>query len=216
MVDIKEVDNYQGLLKKIPGIINTRIIVGDDGKLTEIHVLSDLSRGPKQIVRDIQSALLVSYNLSVDHKIISVAQVEDNNFGIRDFRLKIDSIQIFSRSGKIEARVLLKKNDQIYEGTAVGGNSDKGRLRVVAEATQHAIHQFLKKDFLFVLTDVVRFSLAERRAIGVSILHFTKQGEEYLSGSAFIHNDENETVVKATLNAVNRRLTTYLEDSKNT
>ncbi|HHT64476.1 MAG: hypothetical protein ACOX25_04005 [Caldicoprobacterales bacterium] len=213
MVDMKEIDHYQKLLNKIPGIINTRIIVDDNGNLTEVHVLSDLSRGPKQIVRDIQSALIASYNLSVDHKIISVAQVGGSNIGMRDFRLNIDSVQIFSRQGMVEARVLLKKDHRVYEGVSSGGNSAQGRLRVVAEAALRAVHQFTNKDFQFVLSDVVRISLADRNAIAVSILHFTGQGEEYLSGSAFVHNDESVTVVKATLNAINRRLPTCCEDS---
>ncbi|HHU49419.1 MAG: hypothetical protein ACOYEH_03425 [Caldicoprobacterales bacterium] len=211
MVDEKEIESYQELLNKIPGIINTRIIVGEDGNLKEIHVLSDLSRGPKQIVRDVQSALIAGCNLSVDHKIISVAQVEDNRIGIQEFRLAIDSIQVFSRKGKMEACVLLKNDDQVYEGIAVGGNSALGRLRVVAEAVLRAIHKFLNQEFLFVLSDVVRINLADRKAIAVSILHFSSQGEEYLSGLAFIRNDENEAVVKASLSAINRRLTVYMD-----
>jgi hypothetical protein len=215
MISTKEIENYQRLLNKIPGVINTKMILNQDGHLTEIHVLSDLSRGPKQIVRDVQSALLASYDLSIDHKIISVAQVEDDNIGIRDHRLAIDSVQVHSRLGKVEAFVLLKKGDQIYEGTAVGGNSAKGRLLVIAEATLQAIHKYLNKSFLFVLSDVIRINLAERNAIVISILHFTNQGEEYLSGSAFIrNNDDIETVVKATLNAVNRRLSIHLNDNK--
>lgn len=214
-INPKEVKKYQNLLNKIPGIINVKMILDQDNNLTEIHVLSDLSRGPKQIVRDVQSALLASYDLSIDHKIISVAQVEDDNIGVRDFRLIIDSIQTHIRLGKVEAMVLLKKDDQIYEGTAVGGNSAKGRLRVIAGATLQAIHRFLNKNFVFVLSDVIRINIADRNAIVISILHFINQREEYLSGSAFIHNnDETETVVKATLNAVNRRIPIHIDKNK--
>lgn len=120
MLDLKDIESCQNLLNKIPGVINTKVVANEEGKPTEIHVLADLSRGPKQIVRDVQSALLASYNLSVDHKIISVAQIEDNNIGVRESRLAIESIQIYSKSGKIEACILLKKDEQLYEGIAVG------------------------------------------------------------------------------------------------
>ena len=58
---------------------------------------------------------------------------------------------------------------------------------------------------------IVGINLADRKAIAVSILHFSSQGEEYLSGLAFIRNDENEAVVKASLSAINRRLTVYMD-----
>jgi hypothetical protein len=209
MVDVHKLEEYQLLLNKLPGILSSRINVDDKGNITEIHILSDVSRSPKQIVRDIQSALLANNNLQVDHKIISIAQVEDNQIGIREFRLSIDSIQMFSRKTKVEALVLLKKDDQIFEGNSIGGNSPEGRMRVVAEATLMAVHQFCKKEFLFVLSDVLPITLANRKAITVSVLHFTEKGDEYLCGSAFIHNDESETVVKATLDAINRRLVNY-------
>jgi hypothetical protein len=37
-------------------------------------------------------------------------------------------------------------------------------------------------------------------------MHFTNMGNEYLSGSAFVQNSDDEAAVKATLDAVNRRL----------
>jgi len=211
MMDLKDIESYQKLLNKIPGVINTKVIINEEGELTEIHVLADLSRGAKQIVRDVQSALLASCNLSVDHKIISVAQIDNNNIGIRESRLVIESIQIYSRSGKIEACVLLKKDDQVYEGISVGGNSSKGRLRVISEATLRAIHRYLKQDFVFTLSDVVKVNLVDQNIIVVSMIHLNNKGEEYLSGSAVIKGDEDEAVVKATLNAVNRKLAILLK-----
>ena len=75
MVDFNSIEEYQELLSKIPGILNVRIIAdADNNTLTEIHVLSNTSRSPKQIARDIQSALLASYNIRMNHKIISIAR----------------------------------------------------------------------------------------------------------------------------------------------
>ena len=206
MVDVQNIKEYQLLLNKLPGIIRSKIVTDENGNLIEIHILSDVSRSPKQIVRDIQSALLANDNLQVDHKIISVAQIEDNQIGIREFRLSIDSIQMLSRQSKVEARVILKKDEQQFEGTSTGGNSPLGRLRIVAEATLKAVHQFCNKEFLFVLSDVLPITLANRKVITVSVMHFTEKGDEHLSGSAFVHSDENEAVVKATMDAINRRL----------
>lgn len=210
MAETEKIQEYQNLLNRLPGVLSSRIIADSNQTITEIHILSDLSRGPKQIVRDVQSALLAKFDLTIDHKIISVAQVEESRLGIRESRLIIDSIRVSSEQGKVEVSVILSKDEQTFEGNASGGNSAQGRLRVVAEAALQAIHRFLNKDYLFVLSDAVKISLADRKAIAVSILHFTNFGEEYLSGSAIIKTDENEAVVKATLDAVNRRLFQHL------
>lgn len=206
MIDVHNIEEYQLLLNQLPGVHNSRIIADDEGNLAEIHILSDISRSPKQIVRDVQSALLVSSNLQVDHKIISVAQIEGNYSDTQEFRLCIDSIQMYSRHTTVEARVLLKRDDQIFEGTSTGGNSPQVRMRIVAEATLKAVRQFCKKEFLFVLSDVLPINLNNQKAITVSVLYFTEKGEVYLIGSSFVNNDESEAVVKATLDAINRKL----------
>ncbi|HHY83584.1 MAG TPA: hypothetical protein GX505_13050 [Clostridiales bacterium] len=209
MVDVNKIEEYQNLLNRIPGIISSRIVASEDGNLSEIHILSDISRGPKQIVRDVQSALLASCNLSIDHKIVSVAQVESSQLGTREFRLSIDSIHLSTRQGKVEASVVLRNDDITYEGNAAGGNSAQSRLRVVAEAALKALHQYLNKEYVFILSDAVKISLGDRKAIALSVIHITDKGEEYLCGSAFIQYDDYEAAVKATLDAVNRRLSRY-------
>ena len=206
MVDVRKIEEYQSLINRIPGVISSRIVTNEDGSFSEIHIISDISRGPKQIVRDVQSALLASFNLQIDHKIVSVAQIENSKIGMRDIRLSIDSINLSTRQGKVEASVVLKNNENTYEGRAEGGNSSQSRLRVVAEAAINSLHKYLNKEFVFVLSDAIKISLAERNAIAVSITHLTDSREEYLCGTAFIQNDDNEAVVKATLDAVNRRL----------
>lgn len=206
MVELEKIEEYQQLLNKIPGILSSRIITDDSQDITEVHILSSISRGPKQIVRDVQSALLAKYNLAVDHKIISVAQVEDKEMSIQNIRLIIDRIKMQSEQGKVTASVALSKDEQTYEGIASGGNSAQGRLRAVAQAALQAIHRFLNKEFVFVLSDVTKTNLADHQAIIVSLLHYTYFGEEYLSGSAIIKGNDDEATVKSVLDAVNRRL----------
>lgn len=202
-------EQYQQLLNKIPGILSSKIISGDGNAISEIHILADMHRGPKQISRDIQSALLARYNQPVDHKIISIAQIDEGTFMDSSFRLSISSIQLSTQPGRIEAKVVLAKEDQTFEGVALGGNSIKGRCRVIAEATLNAVHQFLNRYYIFVLYDTIQFAIGDRSAVATAVFHFGEAGEECLSGSSIIKNDENEAVVRATLDAINRRLMQY-------
>lgn len=209
MITKTMLDDYHQIINKIPGVISSKAVTGEEGNITEIHILSDTSRGPKQIVRDIQSVLLAKFDQTIDHKIVSVAQIEDGGFTPRDFRLAIGSVQISSQQGRIEACVVLTKDDQAYEGRAAGGNTVQGRLRVIAEAALQAVHRFLNKDYVFVLSDAIKVNLADKKGIAVSVFHFTEHGEESLSGSCIIKGDDSEAVVKATLDAINRRLYQY-------
>ncbi len=69
--NMKEIES---IINQVQGVISGRLICQDDD-IVEIHVLADSSRAPKQVVRDIESAVLVKKGLELDHKIISVAQL---------------------------------------------------------------------------------------------------------------------------------------------
>ena len=65
---------WKALTEKLPGVLSVEFVT-EGPVVREVHVLSDQSRSPKQIVRDIQSALLARFQLDLDHRIISVAQI---------------------------------------------------------------------------------------------------------------------------------------------
>ena len=44
----------------------------------------------------------------------------DGDYNVNNCRLSIDSIQLFTRNGMVEARVLLKMDDRIYEASQRG------------------------------------------------------------------------------------------------
>lgn len=208
MIKQSDIEDYESLLNKLPGVISSKIKTDANGSddLTEIHILSNQLRNPKQISRDVQSALASKFGLSIDHKIISIAQIDDGQVKPNEFRLAISSIEVNTKQGIVKVRVTLSKDGNAYEGYAEGGNSLKGRLRVTAEATIKAIHKFLCEEYIFVLSDMTKISLSDQNIIAVSIIHYTDNGSEMLSGSSIIKNDEYESAVKAVLDAINRRL----------
>jgi hypothetical protein len=64
------------LLATLPGVLNVRIIPGDSGEVSEVHVLTTTEVSPKQTVRNVESALLAHLGMRVSHKKISVATSE--------------------------------------------------------------------------------------------------------------------------------------------
>jgi hypothetical protein len=65
----------EGLLTALNGVLAARVALSPQGRVEEVHVLSDPSMHPKQMVRNIESALSAGLGITVDRRAISVAQV---------------------------------------------------------------------------------------------------------------------------------------------
>jgi hypothetical protein len=64
------------LLQSLKGVKSARVVVSPDGEIIEIHVLTESGLTPKQVVRNVESALLAQLGIKVDHRRISVAQTD--------------------------------------------------------------------------------------------------------------------------------------------
>jgi hypothetical protein len=65
------------LILTLPGVISARIIAGDSGAIDQIHVLTTSELTPKQMVRNIESALIAHLSMRIDHRKISVATTSE-------------------------------------------------------------------------------------------------------------------------------------------
>ena len=97
---------WKALTEQLPGILNVEFVISS-GAVREVHVLSDQSRTPKQIVRDIQSALLARFQLTLDHRIISVAQIPGLP-GLDSRRLICDHLELSTGRTELQASVTLR------------------------------------------------------------------------------------------------------------
>ena len=70
----------------------------------------------KQLVRDIQSAVSARFNLELDYKVISVAQIDENHS--KDSRLKISSIGMVNMENNIKATVALDDEGKYTKAAA--------------------------------------------------------------------------------------------------
>lgn len=67
----------EGLISALTGVRAARVTLNDVGRVNEIHILADARTHPKQIVRNVESALSAGLGLTVDRRFISVAQMKD-------------------------------------------------------------------------------------------------------------------------------------------
>jgi len=208
------IKHCEEIIRSIRDIVSAKIITTPEGKISEIHVIAGSKRNPKQIVRDIESALIATLGAEIDHKMISVAQVNNENEYMFDVRLKIDGIGVRNYRSKYEASVTLSDHEgNTYEGKAEGPGSIHGRLRTVAEATLNAVQHFLGEAFVLSLEDVVNYKIGGKDAIGALISMVIEGSEEHFLGGAIIKQDKAETAVAAVLNAVNRKISFLVKEN---
>lgn len=201
--------SLQRALEQIKGVLSARAVLGDDGQVQEVHVLARRNRNAKQIVRDVESVCTAQFGLPVDHRHISVAQIDDEDSGDGPAVVRIypQAVQVNNTGSGVEVKVeLLSDEGGVYVGVASGAQSAANRLRLVAMATLFAVEEYLGDICSFVLDDVVSFDISRFTGVLAGITLVTTQGEEGLVGSALVKRDLSEAVVKAVLNAINRRL----------
>ncbi len=202
------------LICKIPAVQACQIIPEED-QFREVHILADDSRAPKQIARDVQSALLAQFGMAIDHRIISIAQIPcafeaDKKVELpppmRPARLLCNRLQIVMDKRELEVNVTLALGDRSSEASARGYCSPQERRRIIAEATMASIAPFLKEDTLLRIGDVADTQLGGRRVILVAVTLTVGTDSEYLVGAAYERDDRDLSVVSAALDAINRRL----------
>lgn len=208
MVDRLEIEET---LKLISGVLSARVI-GDDGNLEEVHILASSARHPKQIARDVESCLIARFGLAIDHRRISVAQVESDL--AKEARLSLEAVTIRLAGGVASAEVVLRLDQTLFTGKAEGPASARQRLILAARAAACGVKQAVGGRVDIVVEDVGRFEVGRMPVIACVVTLADGRTEEVLAGSARVRRDEGEAAARAVLSALNRRLGLVLEEAR--
>jgi len=200
------VNDIESIICRLKDVIAVSVVPDSCGDVAEIHVLTSASRPPKQVVRDVESAVMARLGFAIDHKKISVAQVNDNSPKYDHSRLKFSDVSISLNGSKTEATVRLTKGGAIYAGSANGLSSPAAQMKLIANATLRAITDAGLSSSEVVLEDICEVTIGGRRVVVALVNMATDRGEDFLTGSAVIKQDIWKAVVNATLDALNRRL----------
>ena len=207
MIELKrELDK---LMSSLNGVLAARTVLNDQDEITEIHILSDLSKSPKQLVRDIQSAIMAAFGLDIDYRLISVAQVNSNMMlapAAAEPRLLIRKITISLDSNNLETTVVLAMGEKSFEGSCRGPLSGRNRIYSAINACLSALKTFFGQPFTINLIDLQRSNLAGNDCFIVAISYIDPHHETVLYGIAAISSPETEVqaAVMAVLSALNR------------
>lgn len=194
-------------LKKINAVVSSKIVFSEDDRIEEIHIVSNGHRGPKQIARDIQSVLLATYDVDVDYKKISIAQIAEDLIKKRELRMKIEGILRETSGSTATVKVTFSKEGEDFSSGRTGMNSSRNVDRMLVESTLEAASDACGLCDVFLFDDIRKVPLSYSTAVLVCVTGIEGNLEQKLSGSSIVNEDYYGAVVKATLDAVNRFIT---------
>lgn len=177
-------------------------VLSTGSEIDEIHVVAPHDRAPKKIVRDIESLLLVRFGIRIDHRCISIVQLENFRTAYaQNLRPLITSVTQEDN----HVQVVLTIDERVFVGRAelLPGQE---RETASARAVIHAIEQLLQTPGVLTVLKTTMAELNEQRAVLVLVRWIFADQQEMLLGASLVHGDIPETAARATLDAVNRRL----------
>lgn len=219
---VASIAEVEQTIRRLRDVVSARIVADASGELEEVHVLVNSSRNPKLISRDVESALMSELGIRVDHRKISIAQMRgESTSALAVDRLKLVNLAFTVDRRRAEARVTLGRNDEIYAGAAAAPAREHDRLRLAAEAAADAVTSYVTaivgadrdETPQVAVQEVCRADSIGSAHAMLAVVRITSGArQEDLLGSALVGEDESWAVACATLDAVNRRLSTVVEE----
>ena len=125
-------------------------------------------------------------------------------------RPAIARMHLVSSGLDVTASVTLSSAGRTAVGEGLGNASQVGVQRAVANATLRAVEQLLAGLARFELDHLEISHLGSERTVLVNLSMLTAKGSERLTGAALVREDVRQAVIRATLDALNRRFETLL------
>lgn len=207
-------------LCRLPDVTAVRIVADGVGRPVEVHVLANAGKPAKQIVRDVQSVALASFGFDLDRRIVSVVQLAANGTAKPSLSLAAESttrpqivtVQAQSSGFRTSVQVTLGTSEDERTGYAEGSIAASARPRLLAEATLDALRQ-LEPAAECLDVDTAQVTRAGAHDVVVVLLvSVDPPHERHLSGSAIVYQHTDDAVVRAVLDATNRRLPNLARD----
>ena len=210
---IKRAEN---LITSLTGVLSARVVVGPQGDVSEIHVLTAGDVQAKQVVRNIESALMAQLGLKIDHRKISVAQTAD----VRPIEaLQQEAIStrakkrvvVFqglevrpaARPQRVLVRVRLAFEEREAEAEEQGTDTMRNRVEAAARAAAFCLDELLP-DNSIALEGAQLIEAFDRKFVMVAVHGLGGREAQLLTGTCEIRESAERSAVLAVLDATNR------------
>ncbi|HIE12134.1 MAG TPA: hypothetical protein EYP63_01710 [Desulfotomaculum sp.] len=205
-----QVSLCEEMLRNIPDVVSARVITSADGSVEAIQVLAGAQRSSSDVAGDVVAVLKKYFAVDITPDTVAVSHLqeppESNALIPIEQRPRFLGLNVSTKGNKIEVKVEVASKGSVLSGTAVGPASTRNRRRLVAQAMLTALENQSQSGYSFILEDLAVVTLAGKQVVLVGVSLLSPLGENFLTGTAVVDEEEPEAIVKATLDAINRRL----------
>jgi hypothetical protein len=203
-------------LTSLEGVLSARVVTTPLGEVSEIHILAQSGLAPKQLVRNVESALLAHLGLKVDHRKISVAQTAEvkpietlDRAAVRERAMQRSVlfedlvVQASHRPQRILLGVTLSCSGRQETAQHEAADSPRGRVEGAARAAAAAVERFVDRSSLAV-ESVQVIEAVDRNVVFVAMQGLGGRDSVLLTGTAEIRQSPERAAIFAVLDATNR------------
>jgi hypothetical protein len=195
------------LIYQVRGIQAARVVTSESGAIDEVHVVGLPGRSAKQMVRDIESILYVRGGVRLDHRKVSLVQLEEAGVQRQGPRVLLLDVAVETQGPVSAVTVALGLRDQQASSTYSGAEDDRADLLLLtARATVRAIGGLIGP---VATLNVERMAATDFGELRVCLSHLsleTETGVETLLGVALVRDAVPAAAARSVLDAVNRPL----------
>ena len=210
---IKRVEN---LITALTGVLSARVVTTPLGEVSEVHVLTRSDIQPKQVVRNIESALMAQLGFKIDHRKISVAQTADvrpiealhseainERAKRRVVVFKNLEVRPSERPQRVLVRVKLAFGDREASAEEIGTDTVRNRVEAAARAAAACLDELIP-DNSIALEGASMLDAFERKFVMVAVHGLGGREAQLLVGTCEIRESAERSAVLAVLDATNR------------
>lgn len=202
---------YEQLIFQVRGIQAARVVTSANGAIDEVHVVGLPGRSAKQMVRDIESILYVQGGVRLDHRKVSLVQLDEGSAQVRPPRLLLIEVSCAPEGGGVS--VTLGLREQRAQGTAAASKAEGDAwLLATARATLGAILQLIGPRIDLSVEQMALERFGHLNVCLSHLAHATDNGLETLLGISMVRDDVSTAAARAVLDAVNRPLVRLIGD----
>lgn len=227
------IERAEELLNSLSGVLSARVVARPGGEIEEIHLLTTTEVEPKQTVRNVESALLARFDITVDHRKISVAQTHrDHAHREEEAKAPVAALMLHqlpgegakprivflghqvesSRAQEVRTRVTLEWCGERFGGEATGADFPRARLETLATATLDAISKAASSGradegagtMALTLDGLKVVDALDRDFVLVAVHATDARGTTPLTGATTMTDNADRSVILATLQATDR------------
>jgi len=210
------VKRAENLISSLTGVLSARIVVTPQGEISEIHVLTAGEVQAKQVVRNIESALMAQLGVKIDHRKISVAQTADvrpiealqeeaiaTRANKRVVVFQGLDVRPAERQQRVLVRVRLSFEGREAEAEEQGTDTLRNRVEAAARAASLCLDELLP-DNSVALEGTQLVDAFDRKFVMVAVHGLGGREAQLLTGTCEIRESAERSAVLAVLDATNR------------